>query len=458
MSDAHSQVDRSFPENIAIEASHLSKCYRIYEKPSHRLYQMLAVGGKQFYREFWALRDVSLSIRRGETVGIIGRNGSGKSTFLQLVCRTLEPTSGTIESQGRIAALLELGLGFNPEFTGRDNVFLSASLYGLTSDEIAARFDDIAAFADIGDFIDQPVKTYSSGMYVRLAFAVIAHVNADILIIDEALAVGDAVFTQKCMRFLRKFRETGTLLFVSHDMAAVLNLCQTAVWLEHGTVRMTGSATEVTRAYSKDCLQADYGSGAILKDVTASLQIPGTGATSTESLGVAEDAMVDNAAVSQMLDSAARETNPDGFGTGVAEITEISLVDQNGEPVSVLRGGETLTLRIRARAFAPVANVIIGFFVKDRLGQSLFGDNTYSHVPSPFGLKACEMAEASFHFQLPLLPNGDYVITAAIAEGDPHDHVQHHWIHEAFVFRVSSKQLRYGLVGIPFESVEMLKL
>ena len=173
--------------DIAIKVENLSKCYQLYEKPRDRLLQMLFRGHRQYYREFWALRDVSFEVKKGETIGIIGRNGSGKSTLLQMICGTLNPTSGSIQTHGRIAALLELGSGFNPEFTGRENVYMNASVLGLSKEEVDARFDEIVAFADIGDFIEQPVKTYSSGMYVRLAFAVIAHVDADILVIDEAL-------------------------------------------------------------------------------------------------------------------------------------------------------------------------------------------------------------------------------------------------------------------------------
>ena len=204
---------------------------------------------KKYFSEFWALKDVSFEIRKGETVGIIGRNGSGKSTLLQLICGTLTPTNGSIQTNGRIAALLELGSGFNLEFTGRENVYLNAAVLGLSKSEIDERFDDIAAFADIGQFIKQPVKTYSSGMYVRLAFAVIAHVNADILVVDEALSVGDAVFTQKCMRFIRRYQENGTLIFVSHDTASVQNLCKSGIWLQNGMVEKIGTAKSVSEAY-----------------------------------------------------------------------------------------------------------------------------------------------------------------------------------------------------------------
>lgn len=221
--------------DFAICVKNVTKTYQIYDKPQDRLKQSLWRGRKQFYSEFKALDDVSLEVKKRETVGIIGGNGSGKSTLLQIICGTLAPTAGTVEVNGRVAALLELGSGFNPEFTGRENVYMNASILGLSREEIDAKYDEILAFADIGAFVDQPVKTYSSGMVVRLAFAVIAHVDADILVVDEALSVGDAVFTQKCMRFIRLFQARGTLLFVSHDIGAVQNLCRSAIWLAHGT-------------------------------------------------------------------------------------------------------------------------------------------------------------------------------------------------------------------------------
>ena len=236
-------------ETPAIRVRQVSKCFQLYEKPIHRLWQMLWHGKKTFYRTFRALDDISFDVQRGECVGIIGRNGAGKSTLLQIITGTLAPTSGTVEMTGRVAALLELGSGFNPEFTGRENIWMNAAILGLSEKEIAERYDDIVAFAEIGDFIEQPVKSYSSGMVVWLAFSVIAHVDADVLIIDEALAVGDALFTQKCMRFLRNFMANHTVLFVSHDIAAVNSLCQRAILLSDGKMHMIGSAKEVTEKY-----------------------------------------------------------------------------------------------------------------------------------------------------------------------------------------------------------------
>jgi lipopolysaccharide transport system ATP-binding protein len=254
-------VERGEADNIAIRVSNLSKCYQIYDTPRDRLKQfvmprlqtMVGQLPKQYFREFWALKDVSFEIKKGEAVGIIGRNGSGKSTLLQIICGTLSPTSGAVETNGRIAALLELGSGFNPEFTGRENVYVNGAVLGLTKDEIDARFDDIAAFAEIGEFIEQPVKTYSSGMVVRLAFAVSVSVSPDILIVDEALAVGDMAFQQKCFQRLADLREQGTtILLVTHDIMLTRNYCGRVVYLDCGIVKRIGDPESVGELYVKD--------------------------------------------------------------------------------------------------------------------------------------------------------------------------------------------------------------
>jgi lipopolysaccharide transport system ATP-binding protein len=245
---------------VAVRVAGLSKHYQVYERPEDRLKQAIVprlrrltgLPPRTYCRDFAALQDVSFEVRRGETVGVIGRNGAGKSTLLQILCGTLTASTGTVETSGRLAALLELGSGFNPEFTGRENVHLNASVLGLSREEIDERYDRVVAFADIGDFLDQPVKTYSSGMVMRLAFAVVAHVDADVLIVDEALAVGDAYFTQKCMRFMREFMKRGTVIFVSHDTGAVVNLCQRVVWLESGRVRAIGEPRHLMDEYLAD--------------------------------------------------------------------------------------------------------------------------------------------------------------------------------------------------------------
>jgi lipopolysaccharide transport system ATP-binding protein len=450
------ESDRDF----AICIRDLSKCYLIYDRPQDRLKQSLLprldrVLGRPprvYYREFWALRDVSFEVRRGETVGIIGRNGAGKSTLLQLVCGILHPNSGSVDIRGRVAALLELGSGFNPDFSGRENVYLYAGVLGLSRKEVDARFAEIAAFADIGDFIDQPIKTYSSGMHVRLAFAVIAHVDADILIIDEALAVGDAVFTQKCMRFIRRFQKQGTLLFVSHDMSAINNICDRAIWFDRGTVRRSGDAEQVTHAYMQQCLQDLYGPSVRLNAVGPGLPDAtpaGAGAAGEDPsapLAASEPSKIaffENIALSE------------GFKSRDAEISAVYLTDRNDRPLDVVAGGEQVRLTIEAKVHREMPSPILGFFVKDRLGQSLFGEHTYTYVQPPLTALADSTLAAHFDFQLPLLPNGEYAMTVSIAEGDPFHPIQHHWLHDAMLIKVSSAKLRYGLVGIPFQSVTM---
>ncbi|MBL8383582.1 MAG: ATP-binding cassette domain-containing protein [Burkholderiales bacterium] len=246
-------VKRLMSAELSIRVADLGKCYQIYDRPRDRLMQMLVRGRRRYYREFWALSGVSLDVPKGEALGIIGRNGSGKSTLLQLVSGVLSPSTGTIETRGRLAALLELGSGFNGDLTGRENVFLNGAILGLERDEIDGRFAEIADFAGIGDFIEQPVRTYSSGMLVRLAFAVSACVEPDILVIDEALAVGDAAFQFKCLDRLRRLAARGTtLLFVSHDMGMIKNFCNQALYLAGGKVRHRGPPDEVSEMYFMD--------------------------------------------------------------------------------------------------------------------------------------------------------------------------------------------------------------
>lgn len=443
-------ADDPMPAGVAIRVRNVSKMYQIYDKPQDRLKQSiyprlqraLMQPARSYHKQFWALRDVSFDVKRGEAVGIVGRNGSGKSTLLQLICGTLNPTSGDIQVNGRVAALLELGAGFNPEFTGRENVYMSAQILGLSTAEIDAVYDDIIAFADIGDdFIDQPAKIYSSGMYVRLAFAVIAHVNADILIIDEALAVGDAVFVQKCMRFLRSFRERGTLLFVSHDTGAVINFCKSALWLDHGAVRLQSSAQELCNAYVEFCAQEIYGDSIKIRSIKGD-----------RSDAAPVEAQADPDTKISLFDNIALS---DGWKSESALVESVLMTDMAGNPVGVFAGGERVQLNIVARTIQPVTSPILGFFVKDRLGQSLFGEHTFTYVQPPLVTRAGDVLHARFVFTLPMLPDGNYSMTVSIAEGDPWTNIQHHWLHDAVIIRVASTRLRYGLVGIPFEQVDM---
>jgi lipopolysaccharide transport system ATP-binding protein len=406
--------------DIVISVQGMSKSYRNFHQPINRLIQILRPKKTGLYTDFYALSDVSLDVARGESVAIVGRNGSGKSTLLQLIYGTIKPTEGQITTHGKIAALLELGAGFDPEFTGLENLRMTAALYGITDEKLVEKTPQMLAFADIGDFIHQPIKTYSTGMVVRLAFAVIAHVDAEILIIDEALAVGDAIFTQKCMRFIRDFKQHGTLLFVSHDMAAVQNLCGRAVWLDAGRVQKIGSAKEVAESYLQYALQEAAGDEVVLQSISP-------------------------------------ENESKGWETGAARITKVTLTNLEQPEQSFFEGGEHVSLKIDVQAAHRLQKPIIGFLLRDRLGQDLFGDNTLSTANSntAITLSAGDRATGTFRFRLPLLPNGQYAIACSIADGDLHENTQHHFIHDALILTVSSTKNRWGLVGIACDEISL---
>ncbi|MSP47786.1 MAG: ABC transporter ATP-binding protein [Alphaproteobacteria bacterium] len=436
-----------------LRARRLSKGYRLYASPRDRIVESLWRGRKKLHHEVWALTDVSLDIDRGETVGVIGRNGAGKSTFLQLVTGTVQPTSGTIEVHGRIAALLELGAGFNPDFTGRENIHLNAALLGLTPKQIAERYTSIVAFAELGEHIERPVRTYSSGMYMRLAFAVAAHVDADLLIVDEALSVGDAFFAQKCMRFLRRFQETGSILFVSHDTAAVLGFCDRVVWLDQGRVRAIGPAKPVVEDYLADAAKAAQGdaeSGNRVRRMT--IDESGRSATTVDG----RLAFINASPHRNDLELFAFRPDAASFGRGQAEIVGVRMETEDGNPFSWCVGGEMVTLAIDILGHAAISRPIVGFLVKDRLGQHLFGDNTYlSHEGDAVPIAPGERLRARFRFRMPILAIGTYTVAVAIADGNVTDHIQHHWIHDALAFTSHASSAATGLVGVPMHEISL---
>lgn len=336
-------------EPVVISVRSVSKAYRIWPEPTARLIspalRTLArffLGGSRLraalinraeshYRDFFALKDISFEVRRGESVGIIGRNGSGKSTLLQIIVGTLTPTTGSVKVHGRVAALLELGSGFNPEFTGRDNVFLNAAVLGLSRKQVEERFDSIAAFADIGDFIDQPVKIYSSGMILRLAFAVQTAVEPDVLIVDEALSVGDAPFQAKCFAEIRRLQGRGcTILFVSHDIGTVRTFCQQAVWLSHGVTQAQGAANEVCGAYSRECSRAMG-----MSHEEPSLEK--SPATSVPS-GTAQSGWLQEDRNEYQKNAAVRRT-----GNGRVRLLNFFLLGESGQRTTSMRWNEELT-------------------------------------------------------------------------------------------------------------------
>ena len=388
---------------LAIKLTNLGKCYNVYSKPKDRIKQLLWQGQRQYYKEFWALRNINLEIKRGDQLSIIGRNGSGKSTLLQLICGTLRPTEGEVFCNGRIAALLELGSGFNPEFTGIENIYLNASLLGLANSQINEKLDKILAFADIGDFVDQPVKTYSSGMQLRLAFAVMANVNADILICDEALAVGDAVFTQRCMRFIRSFRETGTLLFVSHDASSVSALTDRCLWIHKGDTRFYGNTKQAIQNYAAFCQQ--------------------------ESGFRQANDVIKKVSKLNLIKPEQQHTD------GEAEITGFDLLDDANNKIKMPYGGESIRLVVRSVFLTSLISPFIGYQITNSKGLVIFADNTLSSNKTQMdSVEAGCFLQAIFHFNWPNLSAGNYSITLAVSSGTRDLHINHHWINDAMIF------------------------
>lgn len=360
--------------DLVIDVKHLGKCYQIYEKPHHRLMQMLLGRvSKSFYREFWALRDISFSVPKGKIVGILGKNGSGKSTLLQIICGTLAPSLGGVQVSGRVAALLELGSGFNPEFTGIENIYMNAQILGLTREQTDTKLDDILAFADIGEFIDQPVKTYSSGMFARLAFSVAINVDPDVLIVDEALSVGDAWFQHKSMARMRQLMESGcTVLFVSHSIDAVRALCDEVIWLEQGLVKMQGNVTDVTNAYMNDVFIEH---NRITLQSNQHLVVD----TLSDASDLHQDGLEASAAIcTQEIHAAAANLD----GGSVLNVCSKHLKNSQGQVVDRLMQGESFSLEFDLEILKSVKNISVGFLIKDQFGQELTGEsffNAYRH-------------------------------------------------------------------------------
>lgn len=399
----------SIPDPV-IAVRNVSKIYRIYDRPEDRLKQMLTRGRREYGREFWALRDVSFSVQRGETVGIIGRNGSGKSTLLQIITGTLAPTAGEVQVQGRVAALLELGSGFNPEFTGRENVFLNGAILGFTREQIAQRFDEIAAFADIGEFIEQPVKLYSSGMLVRLAFAVQACVEPDILIVDEALSVGDIFFQQKCYRRIEELREQGTsILFVSHNMGDVRQFCRRAIFLQHGEIVFAGGASDAVAQYM------------LHQQPRASHSLPQQPQETGNILPTIEDAIAwpqDDAAFFSLIDV------PQITG-GAAYCTAAALCDAQSMPKRVFEQGETARIFYEFELKEPIAVPIGGFNIENDKSILVFGKNALQYDTLPLAAPIQAGQRVRFQHDVKLdIAAGEYTIEVGLATTDSQTYAQ----------------------------------
>ena len=409
-----------------------SKSYLAYSRPVDRLRDLVLPGRSTRGAEFWALRDVSFEASTGETLCLIGANGSGKTTSLQLAAGILQPTAGTVEVEGRVAALLELGAGFHPEFSGRENARLSAALFGLSGREFRQRCPQIEEFAEIGDFIDKPVKTYSSGMLVRLAFAVAIHVEPEVLLVDEALAVGDYYFRQRCMRKVHELRsQRVTILFVSHAMADVQALGSQVLWLDQGRVVEQGEPSTVVRKYLADMTARDRKSAE--ESATA-----GNGSATVQTVAPApkrEDAI----------------PNVDGrFGTGRAEVTAITVLDSLGRQLRELIPRERATVRITVRARDRIGAPNVGFMMRNHLGIDFAGTNTAREGIALEPLEAGNELVVEFHLDLPELYAGSFAFAPAIADGDLADYEICDWIDNALTIPMARGAGEiYGYMHLP---------
>lgn len=391
-------------ENV-IEISGLGKCYQIYDKPRDRLLQMLfGRGGKTYYKEFWALRNIDFAIPKGKVYGILGKNGAGKSTLLQIICGTLAPSTGTVAVRGKVAALLELGSGFNPEFTGIENIYMNAQLLGLKREQVDAKLEQIIAFADIGDYVQQPVKTYSSGMFARLAFSVTIHVEPDILIVDEALSVGDAWFQHKSMARMRKLMESGcTVLFVSHSIDAVRALCDHAIWIESGKVKMQGGVTEVTNAYMNDVF--------IEHNRIVLESMGGDVAISDEPVGEPVEPESEPEVVQGIGGAASALTSDDD---SVLQIESLQILDSKGIPTNRIEQAEDFTLAVEVLFHKRLRNVSVGFLIKDQFGQELTGESIFNTYRKSIDVHAGQRVRIRFSSSMLLRGGQSYSVAIRI--------------------------------------------
>ena len=405
---------------VALRVENISKQYRIYAKPGDRLKETLTRGRLKRHREFWALRDISFEIEKGSTTGIIGPNGSGKSTLLQIITGTLEPTHGSVWYDGRIAALLELGAGFNPEFTGIENCFLNASLMGFSHSQTEALLPEIERFAEIGDFIHQPVKTYSSGMYVRLAFSIAISAAPDILIVDEALAVGDAIFHHRCTRRLNEMQEAGvTILFVSHDAAAVRALCSRAILLSEGVMVAEGDPQDVLNHYQKIIMAREN--------------------KYESAVAAAHDAGV------RVEEQPEEDTAPLSYtfrhGDGTAEVMRVDLLNAAGQPVKLVESGDAVRVRMRVRFHAETDDPVCGFLIRNRHGINIYGTNTELQQVEVGPVQPGDIVEVTFAMKCSLAPDSYSIAVAAHSPAA----VSFDWIDGVVFFHVMS---RVGMEGV----------
>ena len=459
--------------DIVLSVKDVSKCFEIYEKPVHRLYQTLCVGKRKFYKEFWALKDISFDVHRGECVGIIGRNGAGKSTLLQIITGTLSPTTGSVDVRGRIAALLELGSGFNPEFTGRENVYLNGAILGFGKAEIDARYDEIVSFADIGEFIDQPVKTYSSGMMVRLAFAVQVMVDPDILIVDEALAVGDALFQKKCFARINELVAKGvTFIFVTHDMETMRSMTQRALLLRRGRQILFDASSAVLLEYRRELHAAEeqYMNGMLKKLQQQEATRRAKVTLAQKDLSQVHDSM--SSAKSETAGVICKNSRLASFGDKEAEIVKVTCYNAAGEESLNFYPGDCIRIRVEFVSHVKTDHLSVALRLRNKQGVKMYSwgtlnqDQTRASANASSALfwnrefQAGERAAVDFccdcHLGADL-----YEVQAAVAYQGTLDYTAErilHWMDNALFFRVALDLKRYffgGCVDMQMTAIEV---
>jgi lipopolysaccharide transport system ATP-binding protein len=385
----------------------VSKLYRLYRRPSDRLRELLP-GSGTLHSDFWALRDISLNVEKGETLGLVGPNGCGKSTLLQIVSGILQPTTGRVVTRGRIAALLELGAGFNPEFSGRENVFLNGEIMGLSRAAIEKAMPSIEAFAEIGEFMERPVKEYSSGMYVRLAFSTAIHVDPEILIVDEALAVGDAVFANRCVRKFQELRDRKiTVLFVSHDLGLVKQLSDRAILLLHGRIEAEGAPKDVINRYIGLVLERQEPHNKKADRLAASFR----------------------------------------HGDGTSEILAVQILNGRGEETGSVASGEPVTVRVRSRFHSAQSGPMVGILIRTRIGMDVYGTNTKVEQIELGEFQPGDELEVDFRIECWLTPQ-QYTLTVATQSGDGSSH---DWLDDAIAFDVVDTRVAAGVANLRAE-------
>ncbi len=490
ITEKESQETKKAKKNVeyAVEVKNVTKIYRLYDKPIDRLKESLSVTHREYHKDFYALNDLSFTVEKGQTVGIIGTNGSGKSTILKIITGVLTPTTGEVSVKGKISALLELGAGFNQDYTGVENIYMNGTMMGYSKKEMDEKLPEILDFAEIGDFVYQPVKTYSSGMFVRLAFALAINVEPEILIVDEALSVGDVFFQSKCYRRMEEIRKSGTtIIMVTHDMGSIIKYCDKVVLLNKGEFIAQGSAGKMVDLYKKilagqmDALREELevmndfsGDNAEETEKSGSEGILGEASESKNAKSVDKadslnDSSVENVIAKQMADSSASSkvkpalmkdkitinTNREEYGDGRAQIFDLGLVDARGNITNLLLKGEKFTIRERIRFNAPIEAPIFTYTIKDKKGTELTGTNTLFEGANVERVKEGDVYDVAFTQKM-TLQGGEYLLSMSCTGFEGGEHVVYHRLYDVANITVISNKNTVGVYDM--ESDVALKL